>query len=141
MAEHSDPSARPAILRRHIFAAVVGNALEFYDFTTYAYFATQIGQLQLTVDRPMLVREVLSVARDAETGQRGFLLTGDVQYLQPYYAAIASLSDRMGKLRSKLSGDPAAARQFDDLQRLIRAKTDELTSTIDVDQGGSHAAA
>jgi MFS family permease len=45
MAEHSDPSARPAILRRHIFAAVVGNALEFYDFTTYAYFATQIGHI------------------------------------------------------------------------------------------------
>jgi PAS domain S-box-containing protein len=94
-----------------------------------------------TEDTMLSLERVLSVARDAETGQRGFLLTGDVQYLQPYYAAIASLSDRMAKLRSKLSGDPAAGRQFDDLQRLIRAKTDELTSTIDVDQGGSHAAA
>ncbi len=30
--------------KRHLAAAVTGNALEFYDFTTYAYFATQIGQ-------------------------------------------------------------------------------------------------
>lgn len=30
--------------RSHIAAAIIGNALEFYDFTTYAYFATQIGQ-------------------------------------------------------------------------------------------------
>jgi MFS family permease len=31
------------ILRRHVFATLVGNALEFYDFTTYTYFAAQIG--------------------------------------------------------------------------------------------------
>jgi MFS family permease len=30
-------------LKRHVAAVVVGNALEFYDFTTYAYFAAQIG--------------------------------------------------------------------------------------------------
>jgi len=31
-------------LKRHVAAVVIGNALEFYDFTTYAYFATQIGR-------------------------------------------------------------------------------------------------
>ena len=43
----SDPSAAgapDAVLKRHVTAAVIGNALEFYDFTTYAYFATQIGE-------------------------------------------------------------------------------------------------
>ncbi len=34
----------PAIKRRHVAAAVVGNALEFYDFTTYAFFSASIGQ-------------------------------------------------------------------------------------------------
>lgn len=29
--------------KRHVAAVVIGNALEFYDFTTYAYFAAQIG--------------------------------------------------------------------------------------------------
>ncbi|HEY1631319.1 MAG TPA: MFS transporter [Rhizomicrobium sp.] len=33
-----------AVSRRHIFAAVAGNALEFYDFTAYTFFAVQIGQ-------------------------------------------------------------------------------------------------
>src|SRR5579863_5444471 len=94
-----------------------------------------------TEDTLLSLERVLSVMRDAETGQRGFLLTGDAQYLQPYYAAIASLSERMAKLRSKLSDDPAVARQLDDLQRLIRAKTDELTNTVNMDQGGAHSAA
>lgn len=42
----SEPSqpAPDRILKRHVTAAVIGNALEFYDFTTYAFFATQISQ-------------------------------------------------------------------------------------------------
>jgi len=40
----TDQSATGAVLKRHVAAAVAGNALEFYDFTTYAFFATQIGE-------------------------------------------------------------------------------------------------
>jgi PAS domain S-box-containing protein len=94
-----------------------------------------------TEDTLLSLERVLSVARDAETGQRGFLLTGDVRYLEPYYAAIASLSDRVVKLRSKLSADPADRGEIDALQSLIKAKTDELAHTIDLYQGGGHAAA
>ena len=39
----SNAPAPAAISPRQVTAAVVGNALEFYDFTTYAYFAVQIG--------------------------------------------------------------------------------------------------
>src|ERR1700722_10414689 len=59
-----------------------------------------------TVDTLLILERVLSVARDAETGQRGFLLTEDSHYLEPYYAAIAALSERLARLRSKLAGDP-----------------------------------
>jgi MFS family permease len=38
------PLARPVVPRRAIFAATIGNALEFYDFITYAFFAIQIGR-------------------------------------------------------------------------------------------------
>ncbi|HEY0301471.1 MAG TPA: MFS transporter [Rhizomicrobium sp.] len=37
-------SEPPVIKRRHVTAAVIGNALEFYDFTTYAFFSVAIGQ-------------------------------------------------------------------------------------------------
>jgi MFS family permease len=43
---HSPPSdAHAPISPRQVAAAVAGNALEFYDFTTYAYFAVQIGHV------------------------------------------------------------------------------------------------
>ncbi|HEY6598914.1 MAG TPA: MFS transporter [Pseudomonadales bacterium] len=44
MEEANTPQAHPEITRRQITAAVIGNALEFYDFTTYALFAVQIGR-------------------------------------------------------------------------------------------------
>src|SRR5476651_860726 len=34
---------QPALKRRHVAAATIGNALEFYDFLTYAFFSIQIG--------------------------------------------------------------------------------------------------
>ena len=36
-------AARPVFRKRHVLAAVAGNALEFYDFITYSFFAIQIG--------------------------------------------------------------------------------------------------
>jgi MFS transporter, MHS family, citrate/tricarballylate:H+ symporter len=38
------PTARRAIPARHVAAVVAGNALEFYDFLTYAFFAVYIGR-------------------------------------------------------------------------------------------------
>lgn len=37
-------NARPSVPARHIAAVVVGNALEFYDFLTYSFFAVYIGR-------------------------------------------------------------------------------------------------
>jgi len=37
-------STRPEISRKAVAAAIAGNALEFYDFVLYAYFAIYIGQ-------------------------------------------------------------------------------------------------
>jgi MHS family citrate/tricarballylate:H+ symporter-like MFS transporter len=40
----TETAAPPVISPRHVTAAVIGNALEFYDFTIFAYFASQIGR-------------------------------------------------------------------------------------------------
>jgi MFS transporter, MHS family, citrate/tricarballylate:H+ symporter len=45
----SPPIALPA---RHVFAVAVGNAIEFYDFVTYAFFAAQIGRAFFPSDAP-----------------------------------------------------------------------------------------
>src|SRR5437870_4197519 len=44
-------------------------------------------------------RGVLSVVKDAETGQRGFVITGDERYLEPYHGARAVLDERFARLQ------------------------------------------
>ena len=50
----SAPAAPPTITRGQIAAAVMGNALEFYDFTTYALFAVHIGRVFFPSHDPFL---------------------------------------------------------------------------------------
>ena len=51
--------------------------------------------------------DLLSALKDAETGQRGFLLAGDAAYLQPYLDVRDTLDQRMASL-SILTKIPAA---------------------------------
>lgn len=44
----------PPIARRHVTAAVIGNALECYDFLTYAFFAVQIGRVFYPTHTPFI---------------------------------------------------------------------------------------
>lgn len=44
--------ALPKLRKRHIAAVIAGNALEYYDFLTYAFFAAQIGRTFFPSDKP-----------------------------------------------------------------------------------------
>jgi MFS transporter, MHS family, citrate/tricarballylate:H+ symporter len=46
------PVTRQSIPARHVAAVVAGNALEFYDFVTYAFFAVYIGRAFFPSDNP-----------------------------------------------------------------------------------------
>jgi MFS family permease len=57
----STETTQPVIHTRHVVAATMGNALEFYDFTTYSFFAIQIGHV-LFPSRSAYVTLMLSLA-------------------------------------------------------------------------------
>ena len=80
---------------------------------------------------------------DAETGQRGFLLTLDPAYLGPYNKARAQMADRLAdvKLRFMQDIDPAVSGHIDPLPGLVLAKLDELARTIEYARNGDSATA
>lgn len=72
---------------------------------------------------------------NAETGQRGYLLTGRAHYLQPYLAAMETLDARLAALLQLY----AQGQQRQDLQRVrevVGLKLDELTRTIALHDAG-----
>ena len=50
------------------------------------------------------LEHILSLAKDAETGQRGYLLTGESRYLDPYNASVVAINDQVRHVE-KLTAD------------------------------------
>src|SRR5215471_13866048 len=72
----------------------------------------------------------LSLYKDAETGQRGFILTGDDQFMEPYDAARAGIPDRLADLHRFLDGDPVQRGRLAELERLAAQKFAFIEDTI-----------
>ena len=83
---------------------------------------------------------ILSTVLDAETGQRGFLLTGDEKYLQPYYQAIQIASGETANLRRELVVERDAA-DAARIETLVDQKLAELRKTISIRRSGGLEAA
>ena len=69
---------------------------------------------------------------DAETAQRGFLLTGRDEYLAPYESAVRAAPAELDELTALSRGEPAAAARVAALRTLIGQEFEELRNTIDL---------
>ncbi len=89
-----------------------------------------------------LIEKLRSRLKDAETGQRGYILTGKDSYLQPYTEAVSTLDGQTrSELRELTKDNPVQQRRLDTLDPLIRAKLAELNQTVELRQQKGLAAA
>ena len=84
---------------------------------------------------------VLSSVQDAETGQRGYLLTQKPSYLQPYEAAVARIAPELATIGSLTRDNAAQQTNIGQLRAHIDAKLKELKQTIDLHASAGQAAA
>src|ERR1700723_2171434 len=84
-----------------------------------------------------LTAPLQSTLTDAETGQRGYLLTGRDEYLTPYNSAVAAIPGILLKLEAAAVPRPGVAERVGALEPVVAAKVKELAYTIQVrrDQG------
>jgi len=79
---------------------------------------------------------------DAETGQRGFLLTGQEAYLEPYNDALNHVQESIRVLRALTSDNPAQQRNLDRLEPVVALKLAELQFRLEIrKRDGLNAAA
>jgi CheY-like chemotaxis protein/CHASE3 domain sensor protein len=94
-----------------------------------------------TIEVTGQLQTLLSTFQDAETGQRGYLLTGSERYLAPYNAAVAVLDKTLSRLRTLVADNPKQAQRLDTIEGFGRAKIAELQQTIDLRRAGRQASA
>jgi CheY-like chemotaxis protein/signal transduction histidine kinase/CHASE3 domain sensor protein len=85
--------------------------------------------------------DVLSTMQDAETGQRGFLLTGRDQYLAPYTEALERVGPELDSVKSLTRDNASQQERLVPLRRHVDAKLAELKQTIDLRRTTGIAAA
>lgn len=86
-------------------------------------------------------KDVLIGLDDAETGQRGYLLSGDRRYLDPYEKALDRLAGLREALATRIADNAAQVARVEQLNRLVDAKLEELRRSIELhDAQGFEAA-
>ncbi len=111
-----------------IVAVVVIAFLSYRSIESRSAGASRMAHTAETMQR---LDAILSTLKDAETGQRGYLLTGAEAYLEPYRAAVDALPDELDAARRALSGSPSQLQRFDTIAQTAASKLTELRETID----------
>src|SRR5208283_400813 len=111
-------------------ALVLAIALLSYRYwMAYSHFADQLSVTQQLVSASTAV---LSELKDAETGQRGFLLTGSESYLEPYNSALVAIPKAIEQLDRATETRPDQAQRAGVIKSMVREKLQELAKTIDL---------
>jgi PAS domain S-box-containing protein len=101
-------------------------------------FASARNQARLNRNLADDTEKVLTSLRDAESAQRGFLVTGKDAYLEPYTQAISTIPDQLQELRAST---PDQGTRLDELDREMSAKLAELKESIDARRTGGFESA
>lgn len=131
-----------SLITLSIAAAIVLFALgsliaitDFQNLSSRNTFVDRATTAQLAAER------LLSRLKDAETGQRGYLLTGDLSYLQPYESARWFVDADFTNLETTPLASTSQATRLERIRMLTDTKLAELAKTIELFQTGQRDAA
>ncbi len=76
--------------------------------------------------------EIFSALKDAEAGQRGYVITGEKEYLGPYYKTTGDFNRSFSALRGLTRGNPRQQKSLDGIELAMRKKLATLKETIEI---------
>jgi signal transduction histidine kinase len=83
------------------------------------------------------VERIMSSAKDAETGNRGFLITGEENYLEPYNDAIRELPKELDDFQHLTSDSPTQQARITEMRAVLEQRLALLQQGIDLRRSGS----
>ncbi|WP_254509456.1 response regulator [Anatilimnocola floriformis] len=122
-----------------VWLGFVAVFLFFLSAGGVAYVNTRIlrrnaDSVAKTHETIVALENVISIIKDAETGQRGYLLTGDTKYLAPYNVAINRVEQRLQGMERLVGTEVVQAAKLRQIREEVANKLSELAETIDIRQ-------
>lgn len=105
------------------------NAVSYFTISDLLATSKMVGHTHEVLGN---IDDITSDLKDAETGQRGFLITGEDRYLEPYRAALEALKKEIEEVRKLTSDNPRQQQRISQLEPLVAEKMAELKETIDI---------
>lgn len=116
-------------------------SLAVLDYRAFATLEQSTEWVNASFRRQSGVSAILEALVDAETRQRGYLLTSDPRYLEPYRLARATLPDRIAKANAEVAGDPAQGERFRRIAQLVELRVGLVEDSLRAyDKDGPEAA-
>jgi PAS domain S-box-containing protein len=129
------------VLAGFVIATAILVFVGWLSYRNTARFAEAAQWREHTYEVLNSLDKALGQLSDAETGQRGYLLTGKEAYLEPYRAAIKDADQTIGSLKSLTSDNQNQQKRIQNLEPLVARKLAELQRTIDLRKNEGLAAA
>src|SRR4029453_3477867 len=109
-------------------------AIAVYSELGYRRLELANRQMAAALEMQASLHQALALIIDAETGQRGYLITGNEEYLEPYKAALPKIDGEFGKLREMLvaSGTAAQRDSVGRLNNLVGKKLGEMEAALEL---------
>jgi CheY-like chemotaxis protein/CHASE3 domain sensor protein len=117
---------------------LISGIVSYINIQTLKRDSDQIGH---THEVLLGLNNVLSTMKDAETGQRGFIITGQESYLEPYSTASTIIEEQVMRIEQLTKENPDQQRRIAPLRSHIAAKLQELELGIETRRSEGQAAA
>ncbi len=124
-----------------IWLGILPLVLAFVSYRTSSEHIASVKATLATDDFIRRLDELLSTLQDAETGQRGYLLTGQQRYLDPFLDAETDLPSRLAQMEVLAARNGVSRQETTELHGLVNRKMSELRTTIDLRRTRGLAAA
>ncbi|TNV66087.1 CHASE3 domain-containing protein, partial [Corallococcus exiguus] len=134
--ERFGPALPPSTFTGFAVATLAVLAIALLSYRTLKTRAATGEMVTHTLTVAAKLEEVLSTVNDAETGQRGFLLTGAESYLSPYSLAKKTLPEQLAELRGLIADSAVQQQRLDRLEGAVTEKLAELQETVDLQLRG-----
>ena len=121
-------------------AALTALAMFFISETSYQQATGALNDLGAMGSARLSILELRRAMTDAETGERGYLLTKRKEYLEPYSHALADVTKELATLNAYYANNEKAQPLMKRVTEIVGEKLSEMRTTLDLyDQGKEDA--
>ena len=135
------PALPPRTFAGFAAAIVTVVLIAFFGYRSLDNEADSAALTAHTLQVMQRIDGLLSSLKDAETGQRGYLLTNSESYLEPYNTARADIPGELEQLRRLTANNPKQQELLSQIQRFGDQKLSEMQETIVLKRAGNQEGA